>query len=183
MNVAEQLAEVRRGLETAESNIVKFADSVSDDVWTKRTPAGGWSPAECITHLTMTTDSYLKLFADAQARVPAGATQPASYGRGIGGRLLEWILEPPYRTRSKTIAEFVPNANAPKHESMASFRRSQKELLAWMKSVESIPLDRVIVTSPFNANLKYNAYAALRVIAAHQRRHLWQAERAAKGIA
>lgn len=182
MNVSEQIAEVHRGLESAESGIVRFADSVSDEVWTRRPPGGGWSAAECITHLTMTTDSYLKLFSAAQAGVPKGATLPARYGRGFGGRVLEWILEPPYRTRSKTIAEFVPNSNAPKNETIASFTRSQKALLAWMKSVEAVPLDQMMITSPFNKNLKYNAYAALRVMAAHQRRHLWQAERAAQGI-
>ncbi len=183
MNIAEQMADVRRGLENAEASIARFADSVSDDAWTRRTPSGGWSPAECITHLTMTTDSYLTLFADAQKRVPTGAAQPRSYGRGLGGRLLEWILEPPYRARSKTIAAFVPNSNAPKSETMASFIRSQKALYAWMKSVEAMPLDQMVITSPFNEHLKYNAYAALRVIAAHQRRHLWQAERTVKGVA
>jgi hypothetical protein len=182
MNIGDQLAEVRRGLENAEANIVRFADSVGEEAWTRRPPNGGWSAAECITHLTMTTDSYLKLLSDARARVPSDAALPAKYSRGFGGRLLEWILEPPYRARVKTIAGFVPNSNAPKSETMGAFTRSQKALLSWMKAVESVPLDQVIVTSPFNKRVRYNAYAVLRIIAAHQRRHLWQAERAVKGI-
>jgi hypothetical protein len=183
MSVSEQVADVRRGLEAAEAGIVRFADSVSDEVWMKRSAKGGWSPAECVAHLTMTTDSYLKLFTDAQAAVPNGAPLPARYGRGFGGAMLEWILEPPYRVRSKTVAGFVPHANAPKQETVAAFRRSQKQLLDWMQSIENVPLNRMSITSPFNRNLRYNAYAALRVIAAHQRRHLWQAERTARGIA
>jgi hypothetical protein len=182
MNVVEQIAEVRRGLEEAESSIVRFADSVTDEAWIKRPPSGGWSPAECITHLTMTTDSYLKLFADAEARVRKDAALPPRFGRGVGGGLLEWILEPPYRTRSKTLAAFVPNSRAPKVETMSSFVRSQKALYAWIDSVASMPLHQMMITSPFNKRLKYNAYSALRIIAAHQRRHLWQAERAARGI-
>jgi DinB superfamily len=182
MSTAEQLAEVRRGLELAESGIVRFSDSVSDEVWTKRPPSGGWSAAECIAHLTMTTDAYLDLFAAARKTVPGSATLPPKYGRGIGGRLLEWMLEPPARGKSKTLAAFVPAASAPKSTMIAEFTRSQKALLVWMKSVESVPLDKMIITSPFNSRLKYNAYATLRVIAAHQRRHLWQAERAARGI-
>jgi hypothetical protein len=182
MSAREQVAEVRRGLEEAESSIVRFADSVGDDVWTKRPPSGGWSPAECIAHLTMTTDSYLQLFSEAEARVRKDAALPSRYGRGVGGGLLEWILEPPYRTRSKTLAEFVPHSRAPKFETMSAFQKSQKALYAWIDSVASMPLDQMVVTSPFNKRLKYNAYSALRIIAAHQRRHLWQAERAAKGI-
>jgi hypothetical protein len=182
MNVAEQLAEVRRWLEDAESGIARLADSASDADWTRRPPGGGWSAAECVTHLTMTNVSYLGLFAEARSRVPAGAPVPASYGRGIGGRALEWFLEPPYRARAKTIAEFVPKSDAPRTETIAQFRRSQQDLYDWIRSVEQVPLDTMMITSPFNAHLSYNAYAALRIIAAHERRHLWQAQRALQGI-
>jgi hypothetical protein len=182
MNTDEQIAEVRRGLENAEAGIVRLADSVRDDVWSRRPPGGGWSPAECVTHLTMTTDSYLKLLLDAQGRVPHGAVFPEKYTRGVGAALLEWILEPPYRAKAKTIAAFVPNSSAPKAETVDAFRKSQRALYDWMASAASVPLNSIRVTSPFNASLRYNAYAALRVIAAHQRRHLWQAERASNGI-
>ena len=30
--------------------------------------------------------------------------------------------------------------------------------------------------SPFNSKLHYNLYSAFRIITAHQRRHLWQAQ-------
>jgi hypothetical protein len=182
MTPGEQLAEVRRGLERVESGIVQLAESASEDAWTRRPPGGGWSAAECVTHLTLTTDSYLRLFAQARAKVPAGAALPSSYGRGIGGRLLEWILEPPARGKSKTIAEFVPASDAPKSETIASFTRSQRALLDWITSAEDVPMNQMTITSPFNSRLRYNAYAALRVIAAHQRRHLWQAGRAIQGI-
>ena len=38
----------------------------------------------------------------------------------------------------------------------------------------------VTLTSPFNAKVTYNLYAAMRILLVHARRHLWQA-RAAKG--
>jgi hypothetical protein len=39
------------------------------------------------------------------------------------------------------------------------------------------------VPSPFVKGVGYSAYGSLRVLAAHQRRHLWQAARAARGEA
>jgi hypothetical protein len=32
--------------------------------------------------------------------------------------------------------------------------------------------------SPFDSRVRYNLFSAFRIIAAHQRRHLWQAEQA-----
>ena len=40
-------------------------------------------------------------------------------------------------------------------------------------------LNRLKIVSPFGARLSYNVYSAFRVLAAHERRHVWQAERAA----
>jgi hypothetical protein len=38
------------------------------------------------------------------------------------------------------------------------------------------------VQSPVYARLRYNVYGALRMLAAHERRHLWQIERILKTL-
>jgi hypothetical protein len=38
------------------------------------------------------------------------------------------------------------------------------------------------MASPFDPRIRYNVYAALRVISAHQRLHLAQAERAMRSL-
>jgi hypothetical protein len=45
------------------------------------------------------------------------------------------------------------------------------------RDVDGLPVDRIKITSPFDARLKYNLYAALTILPRHQHRHLWQAER------
>ncbi len=44
---------------------------------------------------------------------------------------------------------------------------------------EGLALDQYLIASPFAKNMRYNLYSALVLIAVHERRHLWQAERAA----
>lgn len=181
-SVAEQLDRVRGELRDAQAAIVALGASVSDAQWTARPRSGGWSAAECIAHLTMTTEVYLRLLRTAVAAVPAGAPVPTRYRMGFGGWLLAKFLEPPARLRSKTIPAFIPEAAAPKAATLAAFAMSQDELLQWIDGAAHIALNRAMITSPFNERLKYNAYTALCVTTAHQRRHTWQAERATKGI-
>ena len=184
MNVAQQLEAVRAELRDAQSQVAGLAGRVSDDVFTRRPKSGGWSASECIAHLTLTTEGYIPLLSAARRAIPEGAQVPSAYRMGFAAWLLWWILLPPARgySRSRTLPAFVPGPAAPKAGTIAAFSRSQDALLAWTASVERVPLDRVIVTSPFNEKMKYNAYGALRVIAVHQRRHIWQAERATRGI-
>jgi hypothetical protein len=148
------------------------------------TARGGWAAAECIAHLTLTTDAYLPMLETARRSVSPGSRLPKKYPMGIGGRLLWWLLKPPARagSRTRTLPAFIPEAAAPKADTMASFVASQDALLAWIESARELPMDAMVLTSPFNEKMRYNAYAALRVIAVHQARHLWQAERAARGI-
>jgi hypothetical protein len=61
-------------------------------------------------------------------------------------------------------------------------RRARPLLEGRLRGAAAVPLNRVMVASPFNARLRYNAYAAYLVLASHQRRHIWQAERATRGI-
>ena len=45
-----------------------------------------------------------------------------------------------------------------------------------LDSAHELALDQAQIVSPFGEKVKYNLYAAFVPIAAHLRRHLWQAE-------
>jgi hypothetical protein len=169
-------------LRDGQAAVERLAESAGDAAWITRPKSGGWSASECIAHLTLTTDAYLPLLDEALARVPAGAPLPARYRAGVVAWLLAKTLEPPARGRTRTSPRFVPGGIAPRDESVAEFTKSQNALLAWLDGAAGVPLSLVTIASPFAKRIRYNAYAAYRVLAAHQRRHLWQAERAVRGI-
>ncbi len=61
-------------------------------------------------------------------------------------------------------------------ETLERFDYLQQELQVRIDRSAGLALDRLRLVSPFDARVKYNLYATFCIIAAHQRRHLWQAE-------
>ena len=59
---------------------------------------------------------------------------------------------------------------------------SQSELLAILSSTAGLAIDEVRIKSPVYGRISYNIYGALRMLAAHQRRHVWQIGRILKAL-
>lgn len=179
---AAGLEGVGRELAAATARLEALVEGLPAGGWGRRPAGGGWSAGECIVHLNATTRAFLPVLADAVERArehpPAG---PRRLRRDPLGWLLCRMLEPPARLKTRTAAPFVPAAAGEPAAEVAEWRRLQDELAALAESAAGLALDRVKVVSPFDPRARYSAYSALRILTAHQRRHLWQAERAAAG--
>ncbi|HEX3126393.1 MAG TPA: hypothetical protein VH394_03615 [Thermoanaerobaculia bacterium] len=110
-------------------------------------------------------------------------TGEGPFRRDFVGWLLVRLTEPPVLLRTRTAAPFVPAEVGPAAEVLADFDRLQDPLAAMVRRSAGLALDRVDVVSPFDARFHYNAYSTFRILAAHQRRHLWLGERIRKGLA
>src|SRR2546426_348488 len=83
--------------------------------------------------------------------------------------------------RARTLVHVVNEADFharpnPSRWAMADFARLQGELAQRLERSSGHDLNRARVVSPFNARLSYNLYSCFRVLLAHERRHLRQAE-------
>lgn len=140
---------------------------------------GRWSAAECIAHLNLSNRAYLSSL-DATIRElhekEFFAKGPFHLSRNA--RLLKYWLEPPSRLRLPTSAPFQPLPVRDTEPVFHEFVALEKELEEKLDSVRGRALDRVKIHSPFTEKVKYNCYSAFVLIAAHNRRHLWQAEQA-----
>lgn len=87
----------------------------------------------------------------------------------------------PVRLRTKTTAPFVPRDLEPKALVLDAFDRLQGELIGCLGEANGLDLGRLRIVSPFVARIKYNLYSCLRIIPAHQRLHLAQAEEVIRG--
>ena len=67
-------------------------------------------------------------------------------------------------------------------ETLERFDYLQQEVQVRIDRSAGLAVDRLRMVSPFEARMKYNLYAAFSLIAAHQRRHLWQAEQVKKQL-
>jgi hypothetical protein len=100
----------------------------------------------------------------------------------LWGRFFVWFLEPPPKLRFPAPASFQPIATGPPAQVLSSFLASQDAVLKMLEESDGLPLDRMKIASPFDRRVRYSVWASFCANAAHQRRHLWQAERAADAI-
>lgn len=170
---------VEQELNDATARARQLIESTDARHFTVRPHPSSWSASECIAHLNISTELFLPVLRqaidDARGR---GLTARGEPSMDLLGRILRWFLEPPVRSRVKTSAPFVPKAVRAKAESMAEFSSLQSKLLALVREASDLPLSQLKVVSPFDKRVRYNVFSALRIIAAHQRRHLWQGEQA-----
>jgi hypothetical protein len=92
-------------------------------------------------------------------------------------------MRPSGGLKTTALPAFVPPAVAPVADLLAEFDRLQDQITACVREAEGLPIEQVTVVSPFDGRVKVNLYAALMLVARHQRRHLLQAERAAAACA
>jgi len=144
---------------------------------------GGWSAVECVSHLNLTAKLYIPTLNSNITRARRdNLTGGGPYGMDLRGRLLAWFLEPPYRLRGRTIPETMPGQPRSPKIVLEEFKALNSQLSSLVEEASGLDLDRVRLASPFKASLTYNLYSAFRVLTAHERRHLWQAERAIAGV-
>jgi hypothetical protein len=162
-------------LSAINSRLHLLVETSTPEAFVRRPATGGWSPAECIEHLSLTSEAMLPRIRAALGTAPGGA---GPFKTGLLAGLLVWYLEPPYRQGARTPPPFVPEGVHDRESVLLRFGSLQADLAALLDQAEGKALDRVRIASPFAENLKYNLFAAFRILLAHQRRHLFQAERA-----
>src|SRR5262249_28678274 len=146
----------------------------------KRPPGGGWSALECVAHLNLSNEAMLPGIRGAVEVAKPLSGKRDTYRMDLAGRLLAWSLEPPPRIRMKTSAMAKPVASLSWQEVLERFVGQHEELLRLLEACPGRAISNEKMKSPF-ANIRYNTVSAFCIIAAHDRRHLWQARRALGG--
>lgn len=173
-----QLRDLESELAEARARAHRLSEGLPVEEWSRRPAPQRWSIGEQVVHLNLTSRAYLPRLEEAHAKArESGLVGNGPYRRDFLGWLLGRLMEPPVRMRVKTSAPFVPGAVEPPAEALADFDRLQGLLTGMVRRFAGLALDRVDVVSPFDARFHYNVYSSLRILTAHQRRHLWLAER------
>ena len=177
-----QLAAVAEEYRALADRARSLAASAGTTGLMRRTGQGRWSAAQCLIHLTMTTQAYLPLWRDAirMARTRRLFSGARPLRMDLWGEILLWFLEPPPKVRFPTSNPFAPGEPDHPEGVLQAFLASQDELLGALEEGGDLALDQVKITSPFAQQVRYSAWSSFRIAAAHQRRHLLQAERAAR---
>jgi hypothetical protein len=162
-------------LEVTRVRGAELMDTLSPDQLNWRIAPGSWSIAECLDHLSVTADLYHGSITDAlNTAPPLSGDRPFRYG---------WLesyfvrsLEPPVKRRFKAPGTFLPAADLDAARVRAHWEASHDRLFNLIRKCDGVALDRTKVRSPAIRFFKMSLGASLRSIAAHERRHIWQAE-------
>lgn len=145
-------------------------------VLTNRPNAESWSAAECLAHLNLSVDPYFALWKKVLKGAPNAGED--TYRLDFWGRILVWTLEPPPKFRFPAPAPFRPvNVEQPQLI-VPEFLKRQAAILQILDDASGLVSGKVKIVSPFNKHVRYSVWSSFCVTASHERRHLWQAERA-----
>lgn len=144
-----------------------------------RPDEGAWSVAECLDHLNETARLYLPELAEAieDARKEGLLARPGAARRTLLGRIIVWTQEPPVRIKMKTFAGIEPRGDTDPQEVAEAFEALHEELIVRINEAADLDWKRVKMRSLLDTRLKLSLGDWFYFLAAHARRHLWQAER------
>lgn len=161
---------------TVEGEFARLVQPLTDAQVNWRPSDGRWSIAECMAHLVATARPYVGAIDRAVERGFArGLLGGREFHPGRIGRWLVAQMEPPPRRKMAAPGKIVPQ----RFESVMTLRRdyehAHRDLIAAVRRAEGLDLARVKFGSPIMPLLRQPLGTWLLFVAAHERRHLWQA--------
>ena len=173
-DIAEQIEAIRERLET-------LAAGKSNEALNWRPEGNRWSIAECIEHLNLTADMLLP---EIDKSIAAGvAAEPGTEGVARHSMVFGWLLpviEPPPKRRFKTKPDLTPRPDLDAAKVIERFGQVRDEVVERLERARGIDLTRTKVRHPLIRLMSFRLGEIFTTIAAHERRHLWQAEQVTK---
>ena len=174
---AAELVRLEEALAASERDAQTLVASLTDAQGGWRPAPGSWSIAECLDHLAIANRVYLDAMTPPAARALAdGRRRRRPALPGVIGRWFISSLEPPakplYRRKAPRL---ITPRDAPLGDAVAAFLASRDDVRAFVRRYADIDLAGVRFPNPFVRGLRFSLATGLHVIAAHERRHLWQA--------
>lgn len=171
---------LEEALDAAERDARSLVTGLTEERSAWPADADSWSVAQCLDHLATANRVYLRAMQPAAERALARGRRrrgPAKPGL-IGGWFVR-SLEPPVnpRFRTRAAASIQPRPAPRLDDAVRQFLASQEDVRTFLRRFEGIDLAGVRFPNPFVRGVRFSLATGLHAIAAHERRHLWQAWR------
>jgi hypothetical protein len=174
----EDVQELLAALAANDLQAEELVRDLEDEPFNWRPDEQSWSVAQCLDHLNAASRAYLPPMRAAMERARRkGASRRGPLRPGVVGRWFVATLEPPPRRRLPAPKKIVPAARKERSEVMAEWGRLQVEVKALLQESAGLDLNGTRFVNPFLPVIRFSLATGFQVIAAHERRHLWQAAR------
>jgi DinB superfamily len=173
--MTSQLARLPSELAALKTEASELVSGLRESQFNWRPDQQKWSMAECLLHLNIVGDRYVRIIETALEE--AKVRRFVARGVVAHGFLGKWILantEPPPKRRYRSPRGFTPSYGQPITAVLPTFLHLQDQLTLQIERSRGLDLGRIKVPAP-GLPVRFNLLLTLEWIAAHERRHLWQA--------
>lgn len=161
----------------------RLAEEFSADELGRPPSEGAWSAADNLMHLSMAAQAFIPRMTRTLGKLAEAGKRTDGPSRADWvGRLYAWLLEPPARLKVRAPRPFVPPVGMTSEQALRTFLAEQGRVVALAQQSAGLDLAARKVPTPVSRYVRYNALSAFRTVAAHERRHLWQARQAALAV-
>jgi hypothetical protein len=174
--LVSDLANCLRQLDGVDADAASLLNGMTEMQFHWSPVAAHWSIEQCLVHLVIVGDKYMPILDEAIQN--GRADHLLSRGPFHYGFVERWFVrstEPPPGIRLRTPQSARPPDDQPLPFVIAKFLTMQDDLRKRIRAANGIDLARAKVTSPFIRALKMGLGPSFDFLAAHERRHLWQA--------
>jgi hypothetical protein len=173
-----ELQRILDDIDDADRRGAAIAASCSDEQFYWRPLDGeGWSIAQCLDHLGVINVVYgsaIRSGIEVARRRGSTRREPAKPGY-LGGRFVR-SMEPPVTRRLRAPRKGRPASMKDRELILDGYRAGHTLARQLIADAATIDANRARFKNPFLPLLRFSIATGLFVIAAHDRRHLWQAE-------
>lgn len=135
-----------------------------------------WSMADCLQHLNITAEQYYPAMDGAiKGGRERGVKGTPPFRHGFFVNWFVRMLEPPPRRRLKAPTKFRVGLGSADETEFPKFMAHQDALARRVQQSGGLHLARVKLVSPVSPLLRMSLGQCFALLAAHERRHLWQA--------
>lgn len=173
------LQEIVDAIDAADREAEAIAAGLSDAQFFWRPDAGrAWSVALCLDHLATANSVYCDGMERAAKEARARNWRRRDPIRSnVFGRWFISSMEPPPRRRQTAPGKIQPASARSRDEIMRAFREAHDRVRALARESADLDVNRAAFPNPFIQFVRVRLGTGFRILAAHDRRHLWQARR------
>jgi DinB family protein len=177
MTLPSDLQRILNDIDQADRAGVVLADFCTDEQFYWQPRGGGWSIAQCLDHLGSMNVVYgnaIRKGIDAARTRGLARREPARPGY-FGAKFVE-SMEPPVKRRMHAPRQSRPMPMKERRAILDGYRAGHDLVRGLIADASDIDVNRARFPNPFLPLVRFSVATGLFVIAAHDRRHLWQAE-------
>ena len=172
------LSEVQAEAEAITRDVQSYFGQLNAEQLNWKPDAPSWSVAQCLEHLINANREMCVPFDEIiSERKKTTRWERMPLLPRFFGKLMVKSVSPDARQKLKAPAKIQPTVSAVDAQIVNRFVENQGELIGRLTTLDNFFVERIVMTSPFLKLITYSVLDACRLIVAHERRHLAQAQR------